>query len=496
MFLGIDLGTTAVKISCFDDAGILLYTKGKKNNIPVHTNVQTEMDPDKLWLNIITLILDMPALMRYNLKSICFSSQGEGFLVIDSQGKPLSNIILSYDKRAKKETEEIRNAFGDEAIYNITGQINSSVHTANKIKWFLNNNQLNLLKDYKFCCVSDFIISCFGLPPSIDYSLAARTMMLDIHTLKWSQPILDFLKINSEYLPIIHPAGTILGSPKKQIIQHLGFAPNIQIVQGGHDQCCTKFGSNAYSSGEAAYSLGTTETLVCELDNFDPSLRKIGLPCYPHIVPNKFVTLSGNFTGGNLLEWYLNQFEKTECGIDKTLNKNRYEIIIDEMSSYPTNIFVLPHFTTTGAPHNDDASVGTIVGLHLETSRSDIIRSLYEGITYEILLNLTLLKERGITINKLYASGGMTKSNKIMQLKADILGVPIEVQGHSEIAGKGAAILGMKALNFNSNLCINNKNEIHNSITFFPNIDYNDLYCKHFRKYRKIYKAIKTIYEE
>ena len=372
MFIGIDLGTTTVKASCFDGTGNLVCVKKRQNVIFVPQAGRAEADPHLLWKNVRELLCEITTCVKEKILAVSFSSQGEGVVPLDAQFAPVGNIILSYDQRAKNETQNLRNRICDERIYEITGQIVSSVHSAPKIAWILNNQQRYKKTPVFFACVSDYIISCFGLPPSSDYSLAARTMMFDVQKLAWSDEILKIIGITKRQLPQVFKAGTLLGKPDKKICKQTGLPEDVYIVQGGHDQPCSKYGCAVLDEGEAAYSLGTTETLICETSSFMPELRNIGLPSYPHIANGKFITLPGNFTGGNIIQWFCSQFAQ---------NKS-YQSVVAEMAKEPTKLLVLPHFTSTGSPYNDDSSAGAVIGLNIHTTKGEFFRSLVEGVTY------------------------------------------------------------------------------------------------------------------
>ena len=483
MFIGIDLGTTTVKASCFDETGKLVCVKKRQNIIYVPQAGWAELDPYSLWKNVCDLLCEITKCVKEKILAVSFSSQGEGVVPLDAHFIPVGNIILSYDRRAKKETQSLRNRISDEQIYEITGQIVSSVHTAPKIAWILNNQQRYKTPPVFFACVSDYIISCFGLPPSSDYSLAARTMMFDVQKLAWSDEILKILGITKTQLPQVFKAGTLLGKPDKKICKQTGLPEDVCIVQGGHDQACSEYGCAVLGEGEAAYSLGTTETLICETSSFMPELRNIGLPSYPHIANGKFITLPGNFTGGNIIQWFCSQFAQ---------NKS-YQSVVAEMAQEPTKLLVLPHFTSTGSPYNDDSSAGAVIGLNIHTTKNEFFRALVEGVTYEILLNIRLLGKKGIKIMKLIAMGGVSQSGTIMQLKSDVFGLPIEVCPVQETACRGAAMLAASALDihFVELFFEHIKNE--KRLSFIPKKEYTSVYAKNFNAYKKLYKAVKHI---
>jgi xylulokinase len=155
-----------------------------------------------------------------------------------------------------------------------------------------------------------------------------------------------------------------------------------------------------------------------------------------------YVTIAFNFTGGSLLRWYRDTFGGEEKEEAERMRLDVYDIILSKAEKEPTNIFLLPHFTTTGTPYFDSFSKGVILGLTLDTTKSQIIKSIIEGISYEIKLNIKLLEQSGVKINKIHAIGGGAKNRDLLQLKADMFGKQIISLKVSEAACLGASILG------------------------------------------------------
>lgn len=491
--LGIDLGTTACKVIAYNETGKKIAYARREYNVLKPRPQWAEIDPGELFETVKSAIFEINSSCHEKIWAISFSSQGEGVVPLDDNFKPVGNIILSYDRRAMAQTEKLRKALGDDFFYKTGGQILAPMGTAPKIMWILDNAAHYQKKPAHFACVGDYMVSCFGCYPTIDYSLASRTMLFDVHKQQWSQQILDEVGITNRMLSKIQMAGTIVGKISHGIAGQLNLSSDVIIVTGGHDQPCAMLGAGATGKGEAAYSLGTTETLVCSMDNFFEGLKNYGLPCYSHIIGNKYITLPGNYTGGVILQWYKEQFGGLEDKIAAETNRNVYDIILDSIEDVPSGILVLPHFTVTGSPYNDSESTGAIIGLQLDTKKGEVIRGLLEGVTYETLLNITLLRECGIEISALRAVGGSTKSKKLLQLKSDILGIPLLVSEDTEAPCKGAALLAAKAIGLVNNIETVWQEELERNMVYFPNKEYNGYYQKQFQKYKLLYPAIKQV---
>lgn len=490
--IGIDLGTTACKIVAYSNTGRILSSKRREYTIIAPSPKRVEINPVEFVACVSECMKSVVAACDEPIVSLSFSSQGEGFVALDREFNPVYNIILSYDKRSIEQTNKLRNQLGEDYFYKKTGQILGCMGTASKIMWLMENKDKLSIKPSYFVCISDFIISQLGFIPVIDWSLGARTMMLNIHTGEWDEDILDAIGIDDSMLPQVHRSGYILGEVKEKYAKRFGLPEGVIAVLGGHDQPVGMLGSGAYEQGEATYSLGTTETIVCKMSKFNEELKKYGLSCYPHILKNQFVTLAGNYTGGILLEWLCKEMYTKEEIFDESINDTICDCI-KRMSEIPTGLLVLPHFTVTGSPWNDEKSVGVIHGLTLNTSKAQIIRGILEGITYEILLNYVILKENNINISSLIAIGGGTSSIKSLQLKADVLGVPIIINNIKEAACRGAALIAAVntglLTNYSSNWGLSDKD----LIKIIPNYDNSKFYKSMLPAYKELYYLSKNI---
>lgn len=488
--LGIDAGTTSCKAAVFDEAGRMLSFARQPYAVRSPQPGWAEVDPEVLWQAVVRATREAVCEAPAPPRALSVSSQGEGMVPMGPNGLPVGPIIVSYDGRADGETRWLEERFGRRYFFDQGGQILSNVSTAAKILWVRRHPEAFAAAPVSFPCVGDYVAARLGVGAHIDPSLAARTMLYDRGTGDWRQELLEAIGITAEQLSPIVPAGTALGCPPPDICDLLGLPHDVIVAAGGHDQPCGLLGAGG--QGASVYSLGTTETLVCPLDRFYEGLYPLGLPCYPHVLPGQWVTLPGNFTGGNLLAWYAAQFGQEEARRAETRGISVFSVLCEEMAETPTRLLVLPHFTVTGSPYNDSESCGAILNLHLSTPRGELIRGLLEGVAYEILLNLSLLEGAGISTEKLHVVGGGAGSRCALQLRADVLGrtlclPPVEqaaCRGAALLAAWGAALLPPQAEIWSGQ---------ETRQVFTPNPENHAFYLDAFSKYRALYPAVKGI---
>ncbi len=210
-----------------------------------------------------------------------------------------------------------------------------------------------------------------------------------------------------------------------------------------------------------------------------PKLHENNLCCYDYSLPGKYTTIAYCLTGGNILQWF-----KNELG-----HQDSYDSLIEQMPDEPTDLLVLPYFTPSGTPYFDTVTKGTIMGLRLNTSGHEILKALLEGVLLEMKLNLDLLAESGIKIKKLIATGGGAKNPKWLQLKADVLNMPIIKKDIDEAGCLGAAMLAFSAATGH------NIEHDSNEQTIMPNYEKAEIYENKFENYKKMYPVMKELYQ-
>lgn len=492
-WMGIDAGTTACKATVFNENGEILAFAREEFPVVYPQPGWAECNPEKLWETVVSCIRQCTLQTEEPILALAVSSCGEGVIPLDEAGHCVGNEILSFDTRTMEQVKKLREKFGDRYFFERGGQLLASMGTVTKIMWCLEHGKTFRQEPKRFACVGDYLTMRLCGRRVIDFSLAARTMMLDAVSKKWNGELLDYLGLEEKNLSVLAAAGSCAGKIQEKTAREVGLKPETLVCIGGHDQPCALLGAGCVKAEEAVYSMGTTETLVCRTEYFMRNLYDLGLPCYPSVENDCFVTLPGNFTGGNLLQWYRDQFGGTSCSRAKREGKDVYEILMEKMDSVPSRLLVLPHFTVTGSPWNDSESGGMITGLRLDTKEGEYIRGLMEGVTYEILLNLENLKKAGATVETLRAVGGPTKSSKLMQLKADILGLPVSIPEITETPSRGAALLAAKGWGRDLQKSWREHEKIQQ--TFFPDIKRHEYYMENFERYKRLYPCYKEIYK-
>ena len=496
-YLGLDVGTSGCKAAVFTENGTCI-TKAYAAYSVIHSNDSwAELDSNEVTEKCFTVIKTaVKASTGTQISAIAISSQGEAFTPVGKNGEFLCNAMISADGRAESIIKPWECTFGAQKLYNITGHTSSAIFSLFKLIWLRTNRPEIWHLAQAFYCFEDLIQFKLGLSPAIGWSLAGRTMLFDIKDHCWSEDILNSIGLDKSKLARPLPSGAIAGIIPDQIATELGLPSGVKVVAGGHDQTIGALGAGVVESGTAMFATGTVDCIcpVMEKVTLCEALQKNNLCCYDYSLPDKYATIAYCLTGGNLLQWFRDEFGQRETALAVETGKSPYELLLNQLPDEPTTLQALPYFTPSGTPFFDPTTKGTILGLRLSTSRHEILKALLESVILEMKLNLQLLAESGIAINKLIVTGGGARNLKWVQLKADILNMPIEQLEIEEAGCFGAAMLACANTTNQTVIDIFAKQHRRSQI-INPRPKQAKCYENKFKNYRTLYPMLKAIYQ-
>lgn len=477
--MGIDVGSSGCKISVVDEMGKKLAFASRGYSF-IYKNRTCELDAEVVWESVLDALREMSEKVDLSeLETICTTSFGEMFVLLDENRNILRKSISYEDRRGSAEISDF-----SEDIYGITGATLDVMYALPKLMWIKNNEPDTYKKAKYLCMFADFILFKLGAEHHTDHSLAARTLMLDIKNKCWSDEILNRAGIKKDILGRLVAPGTPVGKIDATLARELKISENAILLAGAHDQVCAALGAGVIREGLALDGMGSNECIVPVFESLavNEGMKKSNLVCVPYVLPGMYVTYAFNRTSGSLFKWYR-----------ELLAVGEYDELINEMPDSPTEILLLPHFAGAATPYMDDDAVGAMIGLKLSTTRGELTKGIIEGLNFEILVNLNCLKEAGFEMKELFVAGGMSKSNAVLQIKADILGIPIKRLANSETGTVGAAILGSVASGIFSSVEDAVEKLVSVSEVFYPDDKKHEIYIKRFEKYERMYKCIKKI---
>ncbi len=481
---GLDIGTTGCKLTVFDENGAQL---GKAyRDYPVRRAVSGhEIDISTMMESVYTVIEEMAA--QYpDIGGIGVTSFGETFVMTNGAGEPLHNAMLYTDPRGAEECAELTERLGADHIAQVTGLAPHEMYSISKMMWIKKHQPEVYAAAKRIHLIEDFVVWHLTRKAQIDYSLATRTMTFDIHNLTWSTEVFEAAGIDVSLMSEPVPTGTSAGTITMAAAQRTGLNKDCVIVSVSHDQVAAAVGAGAFDGSVAVDGAGTVECLTPIYDSIPeiPVMAKGFFSVVPYVVPGKYVAYAFSYTGGALIQWAMETFGKNETNesMEKAYGKDA-----------PTGLLVLPHFAGAATPYMDTGSKGAILGLTTATSAADIYRACMEGVAYEMRLNYEALNGSGIHFEKLNATGGGARSKLWMQMKADVLDLPITALKTVDAGTVGSAMLTGIAAGLFRDLGDAAAHMVQEMETYYPREELHEMYMRIYERYKSVYNAVRPL---
>lgn len=493
---GIDVGTSGCKCTVYGREGNLLNEAYHEYKAEVSDYYQT-LDARLVWKSVKSVILDAAKGID-QVEAIGVTSFGEAAILLDEKGIPLLPSLLYADSRGSMQCERLVEHFGIQYLFLSTGLNPNPMYSISKLMWLRENESEIFTKAKSICLFEDYIVYMLSGIRQIDYSLASRTMAFDINMLVWNDDILEYAGIDKNLLSNVVPTGSPAGKIRKELSAELGIHPDALIVSGCHDQIAAAIGTGVFKAGMAVDGTGTVECITPVFDNrIERNKLYEGSYAIVPFINNQYVTYAFSFTGGALLKWYRDKLAFMEAKEIKKMGLNPYDYFNKKIRySKPSGLLILPHFSGAATPYMDNKSRGAILGLTSDTDSSDIYQGLMEGVTYEMYLNIERLTEAGIHIDKIRATGGGAASPLWLQMKADILNKPVVSLGASQSGTLGCIMLAGLACGIYHSLEEAERIFVKENQIFYPNLQKHEEYQRLYKKYKKLYHAVKSVLQE
>jgi xylulokinase len=491
LFLGLDLGTSGVKLVAFDPFGVEMGRASRSYATRHPAPGMAELDPDLVWNSALACFADLAPVFRlHRVVSLGISAQGEAVIPVARDGTVLAPSPISADMRGAPHIARLAEHFGAERIERITGQPVSPLPSLAKILWWQEEQPALADQVWKYLCYGDFALLRLGLPPVIDGSMAARTLVYDITEGRWSREILDAAGLDVDRLPAVAAGGTVAGTLPEPVASTLGLPAAVTVVVGGHDQPIGALGAGVIRPGQVMYSIGTTEALVSVVPSVNHALPRANIACYPHVLPGRYVALAGSQTGGRAIQWLAAMLQAAP-GEASVLD--RLETVA---ASFRDGPLFLAHLAGSGSVINDPESVGVFHGLRFDTTRDQLIGAVLEGVTFEQAIAAEAIAAAGVPVEELRAVGGGTRSAAWLAMKADILGRPIVQVQVSDAPCLGAAILGAVATRCHGSIEEAVSQMVRTGERHLPRDERRGWHAVRLDAYRQLYLAARSVREK
>ncbi len=485
---GIDIGTTACKVSLYDAGGALIR-EIESEYAARSAQSPLEIDLGAVYAAVVGILKQM-APDCGGLAAIGVTSFGETAALLDEEDRLLTNAMLYTDPRGTQEAEEIAGRLGALHVASITGLTPNPMYTLPKLLWLKRHEPALFSRIRKILLIEDYIVYRLTGIRQIDYSLASRTMAFDVRRLQWSGELLRYAGLDAALFSKPVPSGTAAGPLRAELAREIGLPPGTLVVNVAQDQISACVGAGALKPGDAVDSTGTVECITPVYEGFpDPArIQKGRYSVVPFVRPGTYASYAFSYTGGALLKWFRDEMKKRpgEGGFYDEMNAR--------LGDEPSGLMVLPHFAGAGTPYMDPSALGAVVGLTLRSTDADLYRALMEGVAYEMRVNLEALGDAGIGVGRLLAAGGGAKSAAWLQMKADILDLPIVSLGTAQCGTLGSVMLSGVACGIFGSLEEAAGAFVRQGKTYLPRKGKHENYMRVYARYKRLYPALKDVY--
>ncbi|MDO4619250.1 MAG: FGGY family carbohydrate kinase [Lachnospiraceae bacterium] len=499
--IGIDVGTTSLKVAVIDEEANLLGVASGKYRFITPDQKSVQIDTGSLWdavVRCLSMLSTSKGIDLAKTAGISISSLCPGLVALGENGEVLVEPIIYSDRRSVHEAEIILDRVGRERLFEITA--NSSMAGAfsgSSMLWIKNNLPEQYEKTKYFGHLNTFLANRMTGAFAIDYSNASYTNLFETAGgKKWSDELCDSIEIAREKLPELHDSTDVVGGLSNKDLIRLGIPEGTPVAIGGADTPCATLAAGVTRAGDVCESVGTTNVLTVCIDRpvFD---RGFINRC--HVVPGTWIYQGAMSFTGAANEWFLREFCDDLIQNSVSLGEAYEKANQEAAAAAPgcDGVVFLPYMQGERSPIWDAYARGVFFGASLRTTRKEMNRAVLEACGYGLRqLADTAEAVTGNRISSWSAIGGGAKSEIWTQIKADITGRDIKILDLSEMASVGAALLGgVGAGVFKDVFEASDKVDKKVVKTIKSNHENDGIYAKRFEVYKQLYPALKDIYK-
>lgn len=446
--MALDLGTTSCRCIIFDKNGRICSAAQKEFTQYFPQPGWVEHDAEEIWATQTGLMYEAMSKIDITINEIAgigITNQRETTVLWDKEtGRPVHKAIVWQCRRTAGYCDELKNLGMAEFFRSKTGLVLDAYFSATKLRWLLDNaagaRERAEKGELLFGTVDSWIIWKLtgGKVHVTDYSNASRTMLFNIHTLKWDEEILRVLKIPQQILPEVKPSSHVYGYTDSKL-----FGREVPIAGAGGDQQCALFGQTCFERGEVKNTYGTGGFMLMNTGTAPVNSHNGLVTTIAWGVDDKVeYALEGSiFVAGAAVQWL-----RDELGLIRDAAES--EVLAKSVPD-ANGCYVVPAFVGLGAPYWDQYARGAIVGLTRGVNRNHIVRATLESIAYQVNDVLTAMQEdSGMPITSLRVDGGACDNDFLMQFQADILNTSVVRPYCIETTAMGAAYLAGLAVGY------------------------------------------------
>ena len=487
LYIGIDLGTSSVKLLLVDEKGNIVNTVSKDYPLSFPKPNWSEQNPDDWWTRTVEGMKELTEEVDKSLiAGIGTGGQMHGLVVLDECDEVIRPAILWNDGRTEKEVEFLNQEIGKDKLSEYTANIAFAGFTAPKILWMKENEPHNFSRIRKIMLPKDYINYKLTGVHACDYSDASGMLLLDVKNKCWSKEMLEICSVTEEQLPALYESAEIIGSLKDDVAELFGF-PKVSVVAGAGDNAAAAIGTGTIGKGNCNISLGTSGTIFISAEDFGVD-KFNALHSFAHADGN-YHLMGCMLSAASCNKWFM---EDILCDHDyKTIQEN---ISDDKLGN--NDVYFLPYLMGERSPINDVYARGTFIGMTMDTSREVMLQAVLEGVAFAIRDCFEVAKDLGLQIKQSNICGGGAKSELWKKILANVLNIRLDIVKTEQGPGYGGAILAMVGCKEYESVAAACSELVEIVDSVYPEESMVTLYEKRYQKFKNIYPALKNLYSK
>ena len=493
--IGIDVGTSSLKTLLLDEAGAVVGSVSESYPFQTPKPLWSEQDPVHWWKATclcLKRILKESGVSPGSIAGVGLTGQMHGLVLLDREDRVLRPCILWNDQRTAKQCADITRKVGAERVLQLTGNPVLPGFTAPKIAWVQENEPETYARAARFLLPKDHVRFLLSGEHFSDVSDASGTSLLNVGKRTWSEEMCRAIGLKDSFLPQVTESPVASARVSAEGARATGLLEGTPIAAGGGDQAAQAVGSGIVGEGIVSATLGTSGVVFAHSDEFrvEPNGR---LHAFCHAVPHKWHLMGVMLSAAGSFEWYRNTLGTWEEMEAKSAGCNVFEWLDRQAAQAPAGsegLLFLPYLSGERTPHPDPQARGVFFGMTLRHRKPHLTRAVLEGITYGMNDSLQLMRNLGLEISEVRASGGGANSPFWLQMQADIYRSRVVTTNVTEGAAFGAAVLAGVATGLFADLGSAAARIVQNTGETNPGPE-EAVYADFYPEYRALYPALK-----
>lgn len=486
LYIGIDLGTSAVKLLLTDEKGTIKNVVSKEYPIYFPNSGWSEQKPEEWWEQVVVGIKELITNVdKDEVDGISFGGQMHGLVILDESDEVIRPALLWNDGRTWEECNYLNEVIGQENLSKYTANIAFTGFTAPKILWVKNKEPENFNRINKIMLPKDYIAYKLTGVHCTDVSDASGMLLLDVENKCWSKEMIEICGIKEDQLATLFESYEVVGTLKEEIATELGLNSHVKVIAGAGDNAAAAVGTGTVGNGMCNISLGTSGTIFISSGQFGVD---------PHNALHAFAHADGHYhlmgcmlSAASCNKWWMDDIvkDKDYIGEQQKINK------LGE-----NKVFFLPYLMGERSPHNDPDARGTFIGMTMDTTREEMTQAVLEGVAFALRDSFEVAKSLGIQIERTKICGGGAKSSLWRQIIANVLNVKVDQIESEEGPALGGAMLAMVGCGVYKNVEEAAEQIVKIINTVEPDEALVAKYDAQYKKFAKIYPTVKTLFKE